>query len=281
TNAAGPRPDPTTARDELRSFVKLVEEAIAAAPQEALQLANTVTVTPGGKTFSKINDALKSITDASRQKQYVVQAGPGTYEEVVTCKQWVFLAGAGVGHTTITAPATAKRDDKGTVKAASNSAVQSMTILSTGKTAGSWATSIDCAAAVDFSIDNCNLETHGVDGTNLVTLAVDDGSAGGDSQVNVSYTMVNTYGDAKMAAYALYAYSRSYVHVMNSKVVAENGSPGWGGTASNESAIDLDRSTVFGTMSLVLADNTSIITAKGCKLNGPYSPGVVVNPDHA
>ena len=131
--ASGPlSADAAVAAQEVPSFVSLVNAAVAAAPQDALQVANTVTVQPGGKTFSTIKAAMDSITDAKLQKQYVVQIGPGTYNEVVVCKPYVFMTGAGVSVTTITAPASASQMDKGTVKAASNAAIQNVSIVSVG-----------------------------------------------------------------------------------------------------------------------------------------------------
>ncbi len=265
------------AAQEVPSFVSLVNEAVAAVPQEALQLANTVTVQPGGKTFTTITDALNSITDAKLQKQYVVQIGPGTYNEVVVCKPYVFLQGAGVAQTTITAPASTEQWNKGTVKAASHSAVQNVSIQSSGNTWGSWATAVDCTGAVNFDIENCDLEANGDNGTNLVTLAVDYSGAGGGSQVNVAYTMIGAHGGTQPVA--LLVYARAYVHVMDSKIVADSANVAWGASASDGSAIDLYSSTVVGTMSLVLSDSSAHITATDCKLIGPYSDGVVVNSD--
>lgn len=268
--------DPAVAAQELPSFVSLVNAAIEAVPKEALQLANTVTVQPGGRTFSTITDAINSITDARLQKQYIVQIGPGTYNEVIVCKPYVFLSGAGVQHTTVTAPASANQWDKGTVKAASNSAVQDMTIISIGKSWGDWATAVDCNAVVNFDIENCELEANGSDGTNMVTLAVDYSATGGGSHVNVAYTMIGAHGGGASNVTGLLAYARGYVHVMDSKIVADQASTAWGGTASYEATIELYNSTVVGTMSLVLPDTSGHITANDCKLVGPYSPGVVI-----
>jgi hypothetical protein len=153
---------------------------------------------------------MNSITDARLQKQYVVQIGPGTYNEVVVCKPYVFLQGAGVGHATITAPASATQWDKGTVKAASNSAVQNMSIVSSGTAWGSWATAVDCTAAVNFDIENCDLQADAAgNGPNLVTLAVDYSASGGGSQVNVAYTMIGAHGGAQPVGILVYA--RAYV----------------------------------------------------------------------
>lgn len=267
--------NPTTAAEEIPSFVSLVNAAIAAAPQAEAQ-ANSVVVQPGGKTFTTITDALNSITDAKLQKQYVVQIGPGTYNEVVVCKPYVFLSGAGVSVTTITAPASTEQWNKGTVKAASNSAVQNVSIRSVGVNWGDWATAIDCTAAVNFDIENCDLEANGNDGTNMVTLAVDYSAIGGGSQINVAYTMIGAHGTSGVSG--ILAYSRAYVHVMDSKIVADGSSSSWGASAGGGSTLDVYGSTVAGSMSLVLSDSSGHITATHCTLVGPYSTGVVVNP---
>ncbi len=265
-----------TAAQEVPSFVSLVNAAVAAAPQEALQVANTVTVQPGGATFTTITAALNSITDAKLQKQYVVQIGPGTYNEVVTCKPYVYLTGAGVATTTINAPASSDQWNKGTVKAASNSAIQNVTINSSGNDWGTWVCAVDCVAAVNFDIENCNLEGNGSNGTNLVTLAVDYSAAGGGSQINVAYTMVGAHGGAQPVGMLVYA--RAFVNVTDSKIVSDGAGTAWGASASLGSTINLYGSTVLGTMSLVLSDSSAHITATNCQLVGPYSPGVVIVP---
>ena len=268
----------TLAAAEMPSFVSNVNAAIAAAPQVETDAANVVTVQPGGKTFTTITDALNSITDAKLQKQYVVQIGPGTYNETVVCKPYVYLTGAGVSQTTITAPAAKDQASKGTVKAASNSAIQNVSIVSSGSDWGSWVCAVDCVAAVNFDIENCDLQADATNnGPNVVSLAVDYSGAGGGSQVNVAYTMVGAHGGAQPLAMLVYA--RAFVNITDSKLVADSASVAWGASASNGSTIDLFGSTVAGTMSLVLSDSSAQITATDCQLIGPYAPGVVVkNP---
>jgi pectin methylesterase-like acyl-CoA thioesterase len=267
----------SVAAEQLRSFVKLVKEVVDAAPRNGLELANTVTVQPGGKTFPTITAALNSITDASVKKQYLVQIGPGTYNEVVVCKEWVFIAGAGVAQTTITAPGSTSQANKGTVRAASHSAVQDVSIVSDAKAVDAWATAVDCSGAVDFDIENCDLQGNGVAMTNAVTLSVDFDQTGGGSQVNVAYSAIGAHGPTAFTS-ALMVYARGFVNVTDSKIVADTAETAWGASASHDSTIELYNTTVVGTMSLMLPDETGHITATSCKLIGPYSPGVVVNP---
>src|SRR5688500_9782433 len=77
------------------------QQLLAAAGQQS---ANTVKVNPGGQTFPTIGAALASITDASIRKQYLITAGPGTYNEQVILKPYVYLHGSGSDQTTVTAP---------------------------------------------------------------------------------------------------------------------------------------------------------------------------------
>lgn len=270
--------NPEVAAQEVSSFVAVVNETIAAASQnEAPQAANSVLVQPGGKTFTTITDALNSITDAKLQKQYVVTVGPGTYNEVVVCKPYVFITGAGVVTTTITAPASSQQWNKGTVKAASNSAIQNMSIVSVGKTFGDWACAVDCVSVVNFDIENCSLQANAANGSNLVTLAVDYNSAGGGSQINVAYSQIAANGAGNDNVIGILVYAQAFVNVTDSKIVAEFAPTAWGASASLGSTIQLFGSTVAGTMSLVLSDSSAHITATDCTLVGPYSPGVVVN----
>src|SRR6185436_14372537 len=126
-------------------------------------------------------------------KEYVVSIGPGTYNEAVTCKPWVFLAGSGRGQTIITAASQADPAKKGTIKASSHSAIQDSTVQATG-TGADWVVAVDCQSAVDFDIENCELIA--IDPTNQAEttgLALDDWGGSG-SQVNIAYTTITANG---------------------------------------------------------------------------------------
>lgn len=270
---------PASAKDELATFAATVQRAVTAAKPVAEVQANVVTVQPGKGTFPTITDALNSITDASRRRQYVVSIGAGTYHEVVTCKSWVFLSGQGPDQTIITAPAQPDQIGKGTVKAASNSAIQNCAVQATSGSFGTWATAVDCQSVINFDIENCQLSaTDPTNGTNLVGLSLDYASGASGSQVNISYTTVAADGGA--VPIALFAVSGSYAHGMESKFVSENGSaPGMGGGAYNASTLLVENCYVQGAgFSLYLDRDTSKVTADQCQLVGPVAPGVVVNP---
>lgn len=271
---------PEIASKEIPAFVAEVRALVASAPQAAALAANSVQVIPGHKTFSTITEALASITDAKQSKQYLLQVGPGTYEEVVHCKPWVFIQGAGNDQTTVTAAAGAQQWDKGTVRGCSNAAVQEMTIISIGHNWGDWACAVSCDGAQNFDIENCALQAldqTGNNGSNLVALSIDYSAAGGGSQVNVAYCTVRAQGGAQPIG--VVAFSHSYVEITDSKIVAQDAGTTWGASAANGSTVTLFNSYVEGTRSLVLSDSSAQMTARDCTLVGPYDPGVVIVTD--
>src|SRR5215213_4736099 len=85
--------------------------------------ANVVKVSPGTATFPTIGAALASIKDASLKKQYLITAGPGTYNEQVILKPYVYLHGAGTDQTIITTAPVSQDNffNRGTIIGASNS----------------------------------------------------------------------------------------------------------------------------------------------------------------
>ncbi len=46
--------------------------------------------------FTSIQDAIESIHDADQKLQYQVLIGPGTYNERVKTKEYIFVVGAGL-----------------------------------------------------------------------------------------------------------------------------------------------------------------------------------------
>lgn len=271
-------PDPTAARSRLDTFVATVKNAVSGARPAKPVAANSVVVEPGGRSFSTISAALLSITDASQQRQYVAYIGAGTYSEVVTCKRWVFLSGAGAGQTIITAASQPTLAAKGTIRAASHSAVQNSTVQATTTgTLGDYTTAVDCQSVIDFDIENCELiAVDATNRTNVSALALDDWEGSG-SQVNIAYTTVTANGGGMPLA--INVYYAAYAHGMQSKFIAENGTnAGWGGAAADGSILLVENCYVQGAgYSLVKDHSASIITANQCQLNGPVGPGVVVN----
>jgi len=268
--------EPELAAKEVPQFVAEVKNAFAAVAK--VEVANSVQVSPGGKTFSTITDALNSITDASIRKQYVVSVGPGTYNEVVVCKPYVFIQGAGTDQTTVTADATGDTQaNKGTVRGCSNGAIQNMTVISVAKNWADWGCAVAIDAAQNFDVENCVLQVldqTGQNGANTVTLSIDYSATGGGSQVNVAYCTITVNGGA--SPIGLVAFANSFVQVTDSKIVASGSSSAWGGASNGGSNLNLYNCYVEGSMSLNIPDYTSHITANDCQLVGPYSNGVVI-----
>jgi len=123
-------------------------------------LTNKVIVQPGGKTFTTIQAAINSITDASEKLWYSVLCSPGTYNECITLKPWVFVIG--MDESTDSTIITATADQGYTVKAASNSGVTACTIISTAISNMGSPGAVTCDNAVNFRLTGCKVYTkHG------------------------------------------------------------------------------------------------------------------------
>lgn len=273
------------AAEALTRFVAEARATIAALRPssfaESAAAGNQVQVQPGGQTFSTISEAIASITDASQAKQYVCYIGPGTYNETVVCKSWVFLQGDAPETTFLTAPGGMDFNAKGTLIAASNSAVQNLSIASVATGWGSWVTAVACNAAGNFDIENCALSaTDGLGGANFAAVAVDYLAGISGSVVYLAYTTVQasvTAGDSQPLA--LLAAANSFVQLTDCKVQAQGGAPGWGGASNGGSQLICDDSYIAGVgFSLNIPDYTSTCVANQCQLVGPVANGVVVNP---
>jgi pectin methylesterase-like acyl-CoA thioesterase len=93
-----------TSTESIQSFSSQSQNILAKGKQLAAALpSNTAQVWPGGATFSTIQAAINSITNAGPQVQYQVAVGAGTYNEYVTMKDYVYIIGSGIGTTIITA----------------------------------------------------------------------------------------------------------------------------------------------------------------------------------
>lgn len=155
---ANPTISSQQAASELAAFVKTVQETLATY-RPAIVPAGQVAVYPGNQIFFTISDALASITDASEEKPYACYIGAGTFNETVLCKSWVFLQGQGLRESGVTAPAGNDFAAKGTLIAASNSAVYDLAITSVGNGFGTYATAVACNSAVLVDIENCLIQS--------------------------------------------------------------------------------------------------------------------------
>ena len=255
-----------------------VRDAVSAARHHtAAAAANSVVVDRTGKSYPTIGAALDSITDATERKEYLVSAGPGTYNEVVTCKPWVFLTGVGRDQTLITAVSAPDPNPSGIVKGASNSAVQNCTIRGTAAASfGAYAVAVNCQGVVNFDVENCELFVTGSNQTNLVAFMIDFvGSGKSGSQVNIAYTTVTAKEGASPLALSTGWYT--YVHGTESRFIAQGGNQPWGCAAIDQSVMLVEKCYVEGADYSLWQDDTGQTTANQCQLVGPVAPGVVVN----
>jgi pectin methylesterase-like acyl-CoA thioesterase len=245
--------------------------------------ANTVRIDPGGATFPTIGQAIASITDASQQKEYLLTIGPGTYNEQVTLKPFVYLDGAGAGQTIITNPPTQDAFSRGTVIAASNSGIGDMTVTCEGGSWGDWSTAVVIGGCTPFYADNVQMvcDDQNNAGINIETCAVNWNSEGqGPSQVYISYSSVTANAQSgQSSGLALIASGLNAacnVECIESKFVATGGANPIGAYSNYNSNITFDNCYIEGAyFALDLSD--AAITANNCQINGPVQNGVVIN----
>lgn len=250
--------------------------------QAALDLANTITVYPGAKVFQTIGAALASITDNSKQKQYTLYVGPGTYNEKVTMKPFVTIQGAGQDQTTITQPAASDAFSGGTVIAASNCTLGNVTVSSLGGHWGSYSTAVSCSGAVNFSLDNSTIivDDQNQAGVNQCTLNAALNTFEPTSQIRVFYCTIKcTAQNRDSGASAVGIAQNSTADIFYSKLVATaNGGQSFGVITASSSKVTLNNGYIEGgTWALYDSDRISLITANRCQIKGEVSESVVVN----
>jgi hypothetical protein len=242
---------------------------------------NIVKVIPGGATFPTITAALASITDNRLQKQYILYVGPGTYNEKVTMKPYVSIQGAGRGETIITAPAASDAFSGGTVIAASNCTLGSVTVSSLGGGWGSYSTALSCSGVTNFSCDNSELIVNDQNqaGVNQGTVTVDYNYYGTPSVVYINYcTITCTAQNSDSGASCLNGWSKATTQLIESKLTATGGRQPFGVITATGGIVTLDDCYIEGAyFALYDSDSGSPITANNCQINGPVSNGVTVN----
>lgn len=241
-------------------------------PKVPTSAANSVTVSPGGGVFATITDALNSIHDASRGKQYLVSIGPGTYAEQVVCKEWVFLQGSGLGVTVI----QPKVDPMNPVAvvAASNSALQNLSVWITAAADTPSLTAVLVQGCQGFSIENsevlANDARHHVG--HVYGLVIDYGTSSSGSIVYISYSVVTANGASGNGSPVGFLADRgAYVQFTSSKLVARgNTSTAFGGLVYSGCYAMLAYGVIEGdACALANMGPNSSVTAKGCVIVGP------------
>lgn len=231
--------------------------------------ANQVEVVPGGAKFTTIAEALKSITDASHQKEYTLYVGPGVYEESVVCKPWVFIEGSGPDVTTIRAPLG--------VTGASNSSIGSLTVDAGTK-------AILCSGTANFAVANCVIissDRFGPAISNYEAVSVDFDAAGpSPSSVDISYSTLQAQVQDTLSTTVGVVAGANAVVLLNycKKITAAGGGHQMGCAAGNAAAIRLYDCSVGSRMwALRLLDDSASIIATQCTIDGQVSPGVIIN----
>lgn len=245
---------------------------------------NIVTVTPGNATFKTISEAIASIKDASMKKQYQVVAGPGTYNEQVVLKPYVYLQGAGPGVTIVTtAPVTQdKLFNRGTIVGASNSTISNLTASCLGGGWGGYSTALLLPACTSFMASQVvlNCDDQGNAGLNIETVAVNWNSQpeDGPSVVYLSYAAVlATAQNGDSGAEALIVNGQANLTAMESKFIA-TGRTGNAVLSNGGATVTLDNCVAQGqSFALNIPDYHSTLIANNCSIDGPVQNGVQIN----
>jgi hypothetical protein len=170
---------------------------------------NVVTVAKSGAAFTSIQGALDSILDAGANNPYLVWVGPGVYNERVTMKPYVEIAGAGQLATRITFTGSGS-NTTGTVVAAGNATLRSVTVENTGGAA--YALAIYVNAASPRLIDL----TATASGDNNISAAVFVNGAASPTITDATLTAVGAGNNH----YALYVLGASTPTVSRSTITA-------------------------------------------------------------
>lgn len=262
----------------LQSFGKKSATLLASAKKTALALpANTVQVWPGGATFSKIQDAINSITGASAQEQYQVAVGSGTYNENIVMKDYVYVIGSGQNSTIITAPPQSSPFN-GVVNSASGGGISELTINAPGAGWGNWPIGIKICGAGKFHISGVTINSGaGSNGDNVRGITNNTGSYTGN--VLLTQSIINVTGDSQSTCDCIEIIGNGMVLFIDlSTMQATNGLQNFGVISANGASVTLDDSKIIAaTWALYNSDGASPITANQCTISGPVSGGVVVN----
>lgn len=249
--------------------------------QAALATQNTVTVDRTGVTFPTITAALASISDNSKQKQYLLYVGPGTYNEKVTMKPWVTIQGAGRDSTIITQPAASDAFSGGTVMAASNCTLANVTVSSLGGQWGSYSIALACSGVTGFECDNCALlvDDQNQAGVNISTLNAALTTFEPASQIVLSYCTITANAQSNQSgATSVGIAQNSTAEFLESKIIATGGMQSFGLITARSGSVTLYDCYIQGsTFALYDSDSISPITANNCQISGNVSNGVTIN----
>lgn len=249
--------------------------------------SNQVVVDPGGQTFSTIQAAIDSITDASHQKQYLLNVGPGTYNEKITLKEWVFIEGAaqdihGNNTTTISAPGSsdASRTNP-TIQAASNSGVAAVNVESTYVQGAIMCAALDCTGATNFACNSVNATVYDSPNAacNMLPIVNNFGLNPAACEVALFECVLTAQAqNAQSFAIALWSVQNGIYQVFSSTLIGTGQYVAAGASANpaSGSKLSFEGCVITGTQYSLQTSSGCTVTADNCTLNGPVDQGVIV-----
>lgn len=262
---------------EAEAFIQLHDNLIAQGKLLAAALPpNTVQVWPGGNSFTSIQAAVDSITQASFKDRYQVAVGPGTYQERVTLKPFIALVGAGADQTTIVSQGFTGY--AGTVMAVGDSSVGEITLQSTGGGWGTYPCALYLVEPGKFRASGVTLMAtdSGQDGNNVRTVSNNAGAETGLMLLG-SCTISAIAQSGQSTAMCLESINSGFSYVASFCTIHAQGSS-YGVVTAAGGGATLNDSTIHGDIyALYKSDSISPITANRCNIQGEVSPGVVIN----
>ena len=218
--------------------------------------ANSVTVyppTPGGP-FTTIQAAINSISGQGPQNEFSVVAGPGTYNEAITLIPWITVHGSGAGQTIL----------NGGVNAASNSALQSMTISPV-----STPYAVSVIGATNFEIVSCAIQTASVGEYLFNGVLVDGRKAPASAALDNLTVSVNGLGPASNYPMGIGADGQATIVMTTGSVTTQMANhQDTGVQAGGAAAISLKYLTVTSSNLALDTDAKSNIYLSGCTIVG-------------
>ena len=249
-------------------------------------MANKVIVQPGGNVFTKIQDAIDSIQDASEKCWYQVLCSAGTYEERITLKPWVFVTGMDetTDNTIITCNTTGS--PTGTIIAASNSGVTGCTIISMAVKGGDTPCAVFANGVENFKLIGCKVYTKQSVSAHfaaICTVALNFYKYGsGKASMHISSCEISQECQATSTGPSMEAVAadvNATMEVYNSKISCVGASDYAGALVATGGKITVEISDIScPNMALDTASDSSggSIKAIGCKISGGVGKGVVV-----
>ena len=263
----------------VQSFMSTSSAIFTEGKTRALALpANTVQVWPGGATFTTIQAAINSITNASPQLQYQVAVGSGTFSEFITMKDNIYIIGAGQGVTLITARAQTGTPT-GVVASASNAGISEVSINAVGGSWGDWPVCIKIAGSGNFHMSGVSLNAtdSGTGGSNLRLITNNTGSYAGNLILGQSLLTAASVANTTAIGLELFGMDTMTIFIELTGINMEGPTTYGVSTAVNATATLEDCKITATVWALYNSDGTGLITANQCTINGPVSSGVVVN----